>query len=422
MAVIVILLWVLSFLFLYFKFKEAYNPIIIIFHYFYGILLLSLFSLTGVPVPTDKTVAYFLIAYTSTLIGVLLAKNKKTNYNKDPFETNYRIIAATAFFLAVAPLTYIFLKNLNSLFSGYEHFVHTTRFERDTISVAGSTFMTSLIDRIVRPVSIFTAAVGISYYLVKKTRIILIFGIYLLIIFSILYVKRIDLMFLLAMFAGGFSALNKSTSFSKDQGYRKYIYSSIIIFITFFISTFRASSYSLHQLILHYGVGYHTFGIALFDHAINNSSSYIHDFVFPGETIFSTFSFILNQLYKALGIEHTPISSYLYSNELGNFIFMGYNTYNGKEISPNAFYTSLYPIYRDMKLFGLIAVPIIYGYFFSRSYLKFKKNNTVYDLTWVVYLTYVGYASLLTPVIMGNTFWIVPLLILMFSKGIKIRS
>lgn len=420
MILVVVIFWLVSVFTLVNKFSEKINPIIFIFHYFYGMLFFSQLSLTGIPAPNEVTVFYFLTAYVSALIGVLLCK-VSVFYNEDPVQANSKRILYFILIFAFLPLTYVFYNNFSLISNGYEYFVQATRFERDTISVAGSVLMTSVIDRIARPVSIFAAVIGISFYVTKKQKIHLLIGGYLLVIFSILYVKRIDLMFFLAMCAGGFLSLINVNKVKEKGGYKSYIYILLMLYVMIEISTFRASSHSLLQLFLHYGVGYHTYGFVLFDHALNSPASHIHDWVVPGTTIFATFDFFINQLYKFFGIMHTPVSSYLYSNELGEHVFMGYNNFNGKEISPNAFYTSLYPIYRDMKLLGLILLPLIYGYYFSKSYQSFKINVSASSLVWVVYLTYVGYASLLTPVIMGNTFWVVPLLLLLFSKKIVLK-
>lgn len=419
MLFITFVLWVVSFIFLKDKFKEKINPLIFIFHYFYGMLFFSQLSLTGIPVPTEITVLYFLIAYLSVLIGVLLNRGEAIKKN-DCLERNYNFILHFIFILGVIPLSIVLYKNINFILNGYEHFVNSVRFERGSLSVAGSVTMTSIIDRVVRPLSVFSAIVGISFYFLNKKKILLFFGCYLLIAFSVLYVKRIDLMFLLVMFFSGFLASSKALN--NDFYFKKYIYFVLMLCLIFVISYFRASSYGVYEMILHYGVGYHTFGFSLFDHAINNSSSHVHDWVVPGTTIFATFDFFISQIYKAFNVAYIPVSSYLYSEELGEYVFMGYNNFNGREISPNAFYTSLYPIYRDMKIFGLVLIPLVYGFLFSRFYRRFKVSNNLSNLAWVIYFSYVGYASLLTPVIMGNTFWIVPLLLFFFSKKVCFKT
>lgn len=421
MLIITVFFWVSTFIALVAKFKEKINPIIFIFHYFYGMLFFSQLSLTGIPKPSEMAVFYFLIAYVSIFIGVFFCRVKPI-YKKDTLQKQHNFILYFVLVFAAFPLTYVLYHNISFILKGYDQFVQVVRFERDTVSITGSTMMASVVDRVVRPVSVFAAVMGMSFYITSKRKIILLLGCYLLVVFSILYVKRIDLMFLLAIMIGGFLSAVNVSRVEEGSKYKKYIYFAFMLYIILEISASRASSYSVYQLFLHYGIGYHTYGFALFDYALNNPFSHIHDWVVPGTTIFSTIDFFSNQLYRAFGVVHTPISSYLYSNELGEQVFMGYNKFNGDEISPNAFYTSMYPIYRDMKIFGLIVVPLIYGYCFSKSYQNFKININTSSLVWVVYLTYVGYASLLTPVIMGNTFWIVPLLLVFFSKKLAIKG
>src|SRR5690606_9262689 len=133
--------------------------------------------------------------------------------------------------------------------------------------------------------------------------------------------------------------------------------------------------------------------------------------VFPGRSLFATFDFMVVQLLKIFGVEYISVYSVLYSDELGQHVFMGINSFNGEDLSPNAFYTSLYPVYRDFKEVGLLIVPFIYGYFFSREYMTYRLHKNLRSLVWTIFLAWVGYASLLTPVVMGNTFWLIPLII-----------
>lgn len=418
MILVTVALWFATYVALVKKFKEKINPIIFIFHYFYGALFFSQLSLTGIPAPSEGAVLLFILSYLSALVGVLLSKNKKNIFKSDGLYKNIRYIYCLGLFVGVLPLSLIILKNFNGLLD-YASYVQKVRFEGDSIAVAGSAFITSLIDRVTKPVAVFIAVTGISIYITKERSRLFYIGCYILVCLSILYVKRIEFVIIFILLFAGKVAVNSKTDGSSKN---VYIIMTIFVFFIFGVSSFRASSLNLYGVFLHYGIGYHTFGFALFDHALRNPASHIHDFVFPGSTIFATFDFIINQISKVLSVDHIPISSYLYSEELGYPVHMGYNSFNGGEISPNAFYTSLYPIYRDMRWFGIVVFSFIYGYVFSNRYLSFKLNNDVTSLAWVLFFVYVGYTSLLTPIIMGNSFWFIPLLILFFSRFVLHKS
>src|SRR5690554_2033289 len=135
MILITVFFWIATFICLAIKFKEKINPIIFIFHYFYGMLFFSQLSLTGIPAPNETTVFYFLTAYVPALIGVYLCKVRFL-FNDDPIQANSRQILYFVLIFAFLPLTYVFYKNFYLISNGYEHFVQATRFERDTISVA----------------------------------------------------------------------------------------------------------------------------------------------------------------------------------------------------------------------------------------------------------------------------------------------
>lgn len=403
------------------KLRSVFNPITFVFTYFYGFLFLSQLSVTGVDSPGVLAVSYFLLSIASAFFGAVLAKRKKVISHDLAFRKNKKLLLFLIYVFCVIPVLIVLLMSFyNIINSGYAQYVHKARFEDNEVYVSGSMLTESILSRVSRPLSLVAAIVGSALLFVKKEKHLFYIGVFLLLSFSFIYVKRIDLMGLVVIYLAGVLSIRRENFFREKI--KVYISLSLMGVVIFYISVFRASSYSFYELILHYGVGYHTFGFALFDVALSDPSSHLHDLVFPGTTIFSTFDFVLNQLYGILGLKHTPISSYLYANELGQPVFMGYNSFNGREIAPNAFYTSLYPIYRDMKVVGLVLVPFIYGYLFSKEYLTFSYHNNLRSFVWVVFFTWVGYASLLTPVIMGNTFWIIPLFIFLVFRNVTLKS
>lgn len=407
---------IVGLVFLFFLIKKTggvANPVIMVFFYFYSLLALSQVSLTGLPVPEVKTSSYFLLAFVSASLGALLASARVNVSSDEVFYNNQRVLFLMVLFLGAIPLFYLLSESAKFILSsGYEAYVVRSRFAGDRAVIAGSSAMATIIDRVSRPLVMVATLVGTAMIFHKKPSGLFWLGILSLVVFSFLYVKRIDLMFVLVIYLAGLLASRTGRSGIREASrVKNYIVLGALGLIVVFISSFRSSSYNMYQLFLHYAVGYHSYGFALFDYALHNPLSHLHDVTYPGESVFATFDFVKVQFYKLFGIDYQSISSVLYADELGEHVFMGVNNFNGRDLDPNAFYTSLYPIYRDLKELGLVVFPFAYGYFFSREYLTYQANKNLRSLVWVVFCSWVGYASLLTPVIMGNTFWIIPLVI-----------
>src|SRR5690606_35694672 len=124
-----------------------------------------------------------------------------------------------------------------------------------------------------------------------------------------------------------------------------------------------------------------------------------------------TIDFLIYQLSKLLGFEWDHVSHMLYANEMGDHISIGFSSIDGRNVDPNAFYTSLYLLYRDAGVLGVVLFSFLYGYLFSREYMTYKYYQNARSLAWIVFFSWVGYSSLLTPIVMNNTFWFVPVII-----------
>ncbi len=402
------------------------NPISLLFVGLYLLLFTSQFSITGVPAPSPYTVVCFLVAFTSAAIGVVVARPKRVSVEYSNNRRKENLLFYVFLFTCLMPILYVALDNLIFIFrNSFASYVMKARFLGDSVEIAGSGFMASYIERVVRPLSRLVTIIGAVLFFIEGRKKLLYVGALSLLLFSFIYVKRIDVMYLLVIFFSAFVlckegfGYNRRVSKSIHPLYVVMI-TIIVVYVTYYISSYRASSYSIAELIYHYGIGYHTFGIALFDHALNEPQSHIHDIVFPGVSIFGTITFLLYQFLKLFNVDYMATHSLLYSQELGAYVFMGYNTFNGTEIAPNAFYTSLYPIYRDLKFPGLVIVPFIFGVLLGSSYKAFKYYASIKAAVWVVFYTWVGYASILTPVLMGNTFWFLPVLIYFYFRSIRL--
>lgn len=79
-------------------------------------------------------------------------------------------------------------------------------------------------------------------------------------------------------------------------------------------------------------------------------------------------------------------------------------------------FTALYPMYLDFRLYGVIFICGLYGYFITKFYLKWKINSSIYGFTMVLFLFYVGYSSLLMPVMIRPFFWPSFFIILIYYK------
>jgi oligosaccharide repeat unit polymerase len=398
-----------------------FNPISFMFLYFYGLLFASSVGALGIPPPSNLGISVFLLSFFFAMIGVVCAKKKEYVPTDRAFRQTSMFLSFFVVVFCFLPFFYLFVSNIGQIYnSGYGAYVSKVRFEDGSISVTGSVILTSVIERISRPMAVSATIIGVALYFKSGHRFLAFLGVFSLLMFSFLYVKRIDLMVLFVVFVSAFVSVNSGSDIGvgKHRGGKFKALFSIFVFslIIIFISSFRAGSYSIFDILLWYGLGYHTYGIMLFDYALNSPSSSVHDLVFPGQTTFATIDFIISQISGVLGHLWSHVSSSLYSEELGKHIFFGNSDFGGKAVAPNAFYTSLYPLYRDGGYFGVVIGSFTYGYLFSREFLTYKSHRNLRSLVWIIFFAWLGYASLLTPVIMGSTFWFIPLSIYLVFK------
>lgn len=156
----------------------------------------------------------------------------------------------------------------------------------------------------------------------------------------------------------------------------KYVF--LLITFTLFFTLFRFESFSdLSAVIVRNFVGYHVFGLALFDTAINSSN--LVDNNWSGISAFANFQFIVARFLQFAGIENNTFMMSSVYRSLGNFSLVGTDPF-GNSVYANAFYTNFYDFFLDGGYYSLVIYCLFLSTLYSLSLMLAKKYPTNFIL------------------------------------------
>lgn len=421
--VIGLILFVISF----YRSKKIINPLGLIIFIWIFFLWLSNFSLTGYFPPSFYTQALVILMLISCSIGGLLGNSKKIR-NAIDYDRKYNFLLKIVYLLVIPFFVYLlFVSSKLILNYGFWGYMYITRFQigvegmgRDAIFGAG--YLRIIFNTFIYPILTAAFYIGTAFIFLKKRNHLFIVASILLIIHGIVLTAMSDFFTISVVVSLVLIIVLTNKSKFDASNYKKIKKLSFRIIIIGFtlillLATQRGRNLNLNQIILRYGVGYHTLGFTMFDKELLNEKSYLNENLTYGRAVFGLPDQLLEVLSRRIdkeGIRSISRELIVMQDEK---IHVGYYDWgNGTEkIESNAFYTILYYLYLDGRLFGVVIIPIIYSYLLMSFFLRWRRGNDPYSFTMILFLFMVGLDALKMPSVIRPYFW--PTIIILWVFG-----
>jgi oligosaccharide repeat unit polymerase len=392
-------------------------------------LFLSTFSLTGLFIPEDTTYYLFITMILSITLGALAymlinninRRNKSPNYLvtkalirpksswlKNIYLANYCLVLPANLFIFIKALS-IFISNPLIISQGYRRdvFFENILFPNPQIQL--------LYGIIVSPLAFTSLFIGSAIYALRKKSGLLILASAELLMNAIAMAGRFNIYiavvtFLMAMaiyyyYTNKFQYLFISI-IKIIKAHKKLIIGIILLFIIIINISFARSGSeekNLEDIINQSIIEYHTLGFSIFDGELNSSQSLLNQDRTFGLASSGIFEKILVLLLRRFDKNIDGISGQVGIN-LNEFRLVGYKN-NGEAMMYNAFGTVLYSIYMDGGLIFTLLLPSIYGFYLAKFSMLTSKNMTIYNLSFLLALIYLGIFGIFQPLLTGQ-YWL----------------
>jgi oligosaccharide repeat unit polymerase len=391
-------------------------------------LFLSTFSLTGLFIPEDTTYYLFITMILSITLGALAymliyinRRNRYPNYLatkdlippksswlKNIYLGNYCLVLPANLFIFIRALS-IFITNPLIISQEYrgDVFVTNILFPNPQIQL--------LYNIIVSPWAFTSLFIGSAIYAVRKKSGLLMLASAELLMNAIAMAGRFNIYIifvtvLMSMAIYYYYTNNFQYIFNLFikiiKAHNKLIMTSILLFIILINISFARSGSeekNIQDTILDQAIiGYHTVGFSLFDGELNSSQSLLNQDRTFGLASSGIFERILVLLLRRFDKDIDSIPGQVGSS-LHEFRIVGYK--NSQPMIYNAFGTVLYTIYMDGGLIFTLLLPSIYGFYLAKFSMLTSKNMTIYNLSFLLALIYLGIFGIFQPLLVGN-YWL----------------
>ncbi|WP_164966405.1 O-antigen polymerase [Aliarcobacter skirrowii] len=400
---------------MFFKTRRYTNPLGLILLIWGTFLILSNFSITGLYIPSYYTQIIVILGLISSVVGALLTNVKKESDKKEESLKEKKLFIFVFLFAGISIL-FLLYKAID-IFLSYntlkEYIMFTKASEEGDIALYGTGYLLGYINNITVAIIYSSLFISTSMFMINGKKKLFIFSFILIAIYTIILSAREGfVLVILAIFMG---VLMKYVNTQiKFKYIKKYLFIVLLALLFVFLVSITRGGMDIMYLINRYIITYHTLGFTMLDLEIQNEYSYLNQnftygrasFGFLEQFIAIYTKLIDRDLFTAL---FTEVRHYVQLQNIVGEDKKGYMRFN-------AYYTSLYPMYLDFRLYGVIFICGLYGYFITKFYLKWKINSSIYGFTMVLFLFYVGYASILMPVMLRPFFWPSFFIILIYYK------
>jgi oligosaccharide repeat unit polymerase len=359
--------------------------------------ILSIFSLTDLYIPSNKTYLILSLFIGSLALGGVLGRrvNVKGLIQEDDIdrlvEKKLSVIFKITSYLFFIILSCLVIKSIillaaNETPSAYKFTAFSTPAKIGTLF--NNRLLENLYFLISSPCLFFLALYGLVEFWKKNHFQKLAVAFVLNGMDAFMRLGRVNLYMMIVLFFIIVLISNRKViSFLKTQ--KKYI-ALIAIALACIVYIGSQREYSASQQIKLFVVDYHTVGFSLFDHELMDKSSPLNT-----QTTYGRLS--LGGLETIATIFIRQFNHNYYSPALANSIRMTNNIVVGIENPPtmifngvkmyNSFYTLLYTFYSDGGFFGVIIGGLVFGFlleFFNRRFLKAQRTLDAFYLVLII--------------------------------------
>lgn len=414
------------------KTKKILNPLGLLFIFWGGMLILSSYSITGLFSPSLYTHAVVLLMMLSVCVGGVLAKNNK---GEAQLSTLKRVSITNAHYLRIKEsrmliiFLFVFLSGFLGIAfkvfpiifnSGYLEFVKITRGSEDggAAFLFGGGFLLGYMNNIAVPFLYGSFFIGAGVYFQTKSKKLLITSVVLIFLYSVMLSAREGVLIVFIVIAVGLLYFKVPGVTRTKQYIILFSFIGVMLSFIVYLSVSRNSGLDLLGVVLHYIVTYHTLGFTLFDLSLINESSYLNNNIFLGRATFGVVEQFMQLISKPIDRDGfvALISEIRYQIQIP--VTAGYNSKLSSTgvYSLNSYYTILYPLYLDFRLLGVVVIPCYYGYLMNKHFFLACKTSNAYSYSIVLVLFYLGYSSILMPIVIRPFFWPMVIIIFIFYK------
>lgn len=398
--------------------------------------LVSVFSLTGLNVPSGKTYLILSLFILSLFVGGKLNKILKNNTQPVDIESDNLIgkyldfMFKTSSYLLYFVLLFLTIKSILLVYASYD--APSYKFNAfSSASQVGILFNNRLAENlyflISSPVLFYLALYGLIDFWKNGTFTKLIIAFAFNGMDAFMRMGRVNLYMIIVLFLIVFIVSeHKIISFIKNQLKQVFL---LFLAFSFILFIGAQRGYSPAQQVKLFVVDYHTVGFSLFDHELKDNNSSLNTQTTYGrlsvgglETIFTILIRQFDRDYYspalensirmasksiAVGVENPPTP-----------MFYGVKTYN-------SFYTLLYTFYSDGGLLGVLLGGLILGFFLEFFTLRWKRNHRILDAFYLILLISVAILSIFMSQLEIMRTWMILLLLAFlsyFSKKLNARQ
>lgn len=411
--------------------KDNYSkPFFLIIIYWFSMLILSNYSLTGLFIPSNYSQILLSMSFVSFSIGYyfcLFLRKKSyvsnTVESETPLIFNYRFINA----LVLLPSSFVFLMLCIAIkyiyINGYTSYLLETRWHDGDVTflfdfIPGFYFVISVF---IKP---FILALFFSFFALSRFfdefKCYLLISILLVFSLSFIYSSRVEVIIIFLAFIFDFLVPRKN----KKKINKIYFLISSVFFIgiLLFASYMRAGGDSgqleFIDLLNRYVVEYHLFGFTMFDIGVKRIDDNVEHVFYLFLSTISIILYPFEKLANLVGIQFiSPAMSARYEMLAPTFV--------GNKDS-NAFYTVFYLFYRDAGYFGLVFFSFLLGYSFKIYLLMMESLNvniqSIKGYSLSIFVFYTCYVALMFPPQSQETYWFILIYIYVFFYMLKFKN
>lgn len=402
------------------KYNEPLSPISIIIIIWLCLLILSNTAVSGLSSPSWIGQGIIIIGLFSVVFGACVASPRRpSNLTATDVKVDGLANMLLLILLVVSPLilyaVMIMFKTLMT--DGYEAYLRMTRWEGgDKFQIFGGNFLYSIVTVFVRALLYASFFYFTSYYFIKKNRSGFLLALLLFVLYSVVLSSRIEVLVVVISLCSAFFYTRPDAIRYSAKVYFKLLLIIVIgISSLFYFSYYRSGgAINIFEIVNTYIIQYHFLGFNLFDDAVSNSDSIVNNRITYGLATMPILSFIPEQLSSFLPSGRMFSYATIMRDEMQDLVQV--NDINGQMLYTNAFYTSFYCFYSDFRIYGVVVYSAVYGYFFSRDYLSWKKYKQPIFLTYTLFWIFTGYSSLFFPPLISEFYWLSLITLYLFEK------
>lgn len=431
MATLILLAGLANVLAIFIYLKKTSSMIIVMHIWWFGWLFISSLSLTGLYAPSEITVSLCITLLTSTTIGSVIHTTLARRLDvvpkyllvADEHETSAKLESMLVKLLLSTAFPFILFFFIRFLFLiGAEPDVATYRSKVFGVGLGYSLLyrypvVEAINQFVVEPITLAALFMGVASFVQYNRYRLLLLAAALLILHSVMMVGRFGFHYMATM-------LILAVTFKLAGEYpdklriirRAGLVFLAIVAVTSVLTVFRSPVHAkgLKKVLTAYLIDYHTVSFSIFDSHMNDPGSILH-LSSNGRSSLGPFERLVVRGLQLLGIDKDSQVD-MNGLALSEGREVGQNAAGGK-IYYNAFGSVLFSLYRDGKIFFIVAAGIVFG-FFAAHFSESLRYKHAYGMTLLVSLSFIGIYGIFQPVLEGPVLLAVLVLVLM-HKALK---